>query len=261
VRLEYVQQGNPHGVPVIMLHGFTDSWRSFERVLPYLPDSLNAFAITQRGHGDSEHPEQGYEVRDFVADVAAFMDALGIGQAIVVGHSMGSIVAQRFALDYPDRALGLVLLGTFVSIVANPATAEFAAVVATLEDPIETEFARDFQVATVALPVPAVLIDTAVEESMKVPARVWRDAFAGMMQEDFAVELGNISAPTLVIYGDQDAFCLRSDQDAIVAGYPDAELLVYQGYGHAMHWEDPARVAADLVVFVRRLLSAQRRAA
>ena len=58
VRIEYVEQGNAEadGVPVIFLHGVTDSWRSFERVLPLLPPSIHAFALSQRGHGDSSRP-------------------------------------------------------------------------------------------------------------------------------------------------------------------------------------------------------------
>src|SRR5688572_17327432 len=64
VRLEYVEQGDPAGVPVICLHGSTDSWHSFEPVLPLLPASLHVFSLTQRGHGDSDRPESGYRLRD-----------------------------------------------------------------------------------------------------------------------------------------------------------------------------------------------------
>ena len=56
VTLPYVEQGDPDGVPVILLHGVTDSWRSFEPVLPHLPPSIRAFALTQRGHGDADRP-------------------------------------------------------------------------------------------------------------------------------------------------------------------------------------------------------------
>ena len=68
-------------------------------VLPHLPGSIHAFALTQRGHGDADRPGSGYRTRDFAADVAAFMDALGLGQAIVVGPSMGGTNAKRFGLD------------------------------------------------------------------------------------------------------------------------------------------------------------------
>ena len=107
-RLAYVEQGDTNGVPVILLHGYTDSWRSYERVLPHLPQSLRVLAVTQRGHGDSGKPDGEYESRVFARDVANFMDTLGIERAVIVGHSMGSTVAQRFAVEYPQRVRALV---------------------------------------------------------------------------------------------------------------------------------------------------------
>ncbi|MCD6027954.1 MAG: Biotin synthesis protein BioH, partial [Thermomicrobiales bacterium] len=89
VRLPYVEQGAPDGVLMLLLHGYTDSWRSWESVLPHLPAAIHAYAPTLRGHGDADRPPAGYGPRDFAADAAAFMDALGIGQAIIVGASMG----------------------------------------------------------------------------------------------------------------------------------------------------------------------------
>ena len=60
VTLPYVEQGDPAGVPVLLLHGYTDSWRSFEDTLAHLPDSIHAIALTQRGHGDADRPATGY---------------------------------------------------------------------------------------------------------------------------------------------------------------------------------------------------------
>jgi non-heme chloroperoxidase len=89
VKLTYVEQGDPKGIPVILLHGITDSLRSFENVLPHLPDSIHAFALSQRGHGDSDRPTTGYRPQDFAADLAAFVETLGLGPVVVAGHSMG----------------------------------------------------------------------------------------------------------------------------------------------------------------------------
>src|SRR5687767_10429305 len=65
VRLAYVEHGEPSGVPMLMLHGITDSWRSFEPVLPRLPASIHTFALSLRGHGDSDRPASGYQPDDF----------------------------------------------------------------------------------------------------------------------------------------------------------------------------------------------------
>src|SRR5687767_7666544 len=135
VTLPFVEQGDPAGVPVVLLHGGTDSWRSFQPVLPYLPSSIRAFALSRRGHGDASRPAAGYHPRDFAADVAAFLDSQGLESAVIAGHSMGSTIALRFALDYPERTRGLVPMGALVRYAANPVIAEFwETVVADLDD-------------------------------------------------------------------------------------------------------------------------------
>jgi non-heme chloroperoxidase len=251
ISLQYAERGNPMGLPVICLHGVTDSWRSFELLFAHLPGSLRAIALSQRGHGDSDRPKSGYRAKDFADDVAAFMNALDIERAVLVGHSMGTQAAQRFAIDYPERVLSLVLIGGFATMRGNGAVEKFwTSEVARLNDPIDPALARAFQESTLAQPIPPEFLDTAVAESLKVPARVWRAAFEGFLEDDLMPELRRIAAPTLIIWGDQDGFCSRATQDALIGTIPCATLAVYAGVGHATHWEDPRRVAADLVTFV-----------
>jgi pimeloyl-ACP methyl ester carboxylesterase len=239
---------------MLLLHGVTDSWRSFERVLPHLPASIHAFALTQRGHGDAERPATGYRTRDFAGDVAAFADALGLGRVVVVGHSMGSTNAQCFSIDYPARVLGLVLAGSFASYRDNPLVVElWETSVSRLADPIDPAFVREFQESTVGQPVPPEYLNMVVQESLKVPARVWRAAFEGFLEDAVAGQLGRITAPTLIAWGARDAFCRRADQDALLAVIAGSRLIAYENAGHALHWEEPRRFAADLVAFVESL--------
>ena len=94
LRLQYAEQGDAEGTPpLIMLHGIADSWRIFEPLLAELPKSIHAYALSQRGHGDSDRPANGYRTRDFVADLRLFMDALLIKKAILIGASSGGFVA------------------------------------------------------------------------------------------------------------------------------------------------------------------------
>ena len=108
----------------------------------------------------------------------------------------------------------------------------------------------EFQLSTIAKPVAPALVDMFVDESLKVPARVWRAALDGLLREDLPANWRRISAPTLLIWGTRDTVTLRRDQDALVKGIQGAELKVYEGTGHALHWEEPARVAADIAAFV-----------
>jgi non-heme chloroperoxidase len=256
--LPYVEHGDPAGVPLVLLHGYSDSWRSWELLLPELPDTLHAYALTQRGHGDADRPAAGYRPEDHAADVAAFMDAVGLDAAVIAGHSGGSYSAQRFALDHPERTLGLVLIGAFRAFHDNPDVLELGEAISELTDPVDPEFVRGFQESTVAQPIPAGFLETIVAESRKLPARVWKTYLRDILEADVPTESGTIDAPTLILWGDHDAFCPRSDQDALLEAIPGARLAVYHGTGHCPHWEQPQRTAADLVAIARRVDPATR---
>jgi pimeloyl-ACP methyl ester carboxylesterase len=235
----------------VLLHGYTDSWRSFERVLPYLPRTFRVFAVSQRGHGDSERPADGYRAEDFARDVAGFLDAVGVKSAVVVGHSMGARNAMRFAIDYPRRTRALVLVGAFVPARPNDGVRGLWEAVSKLTDPVDPAFAREFQQSTLAQPVPPEFLETVVAETLKVPARVWKTALAGFMAADFAGDMSRIAARTLVVWGAKDSFTPRADQDSIVSAIKGAKLLVYPAAGHGVHWEEPERFAKDLSAFIR----------
>jgi non-heme chloroperoxidase len=253
VRLPYLERGEPSGVPVLLLHGYTDSCHSFGPLLAELPASVHAFALTQRGHGDADRPATGYRPEDFAADAAAFMDAVGLEAAVIVGHSAGSYTAQRFAIDHPDRTLGLVLIGAFRSFGGNPGLEEFGQAVSELGDPVDAEFVREFQHSTVAQPVPPAFLERVIDESRKVPARVWKAALRGLLDAEPLTDAGAIAAPTLILWGDRDDLCTHSEQRAIAASIAGARLATYRGTGHAPHWEQPARVAADVAALTARL--------
>jgi non-heme chloroperoxidase len=256
LRLEYVERGNADGLPVIFLHGVTDSWGAFEGVLARLPDEFHAIALSQRGHGNSSRPAGGYRLADFAADVVRVLDALEIPRAVIVGHSMGSLVAQQFAISHPERTLGVVLMGSAPNVRECKVIQAYARdEVAGLTDPIDPAFAREFQVATIARPVAEGLIDACVLESLKVPARVWRDAFAGFIDIDFTDALRWLRVPVLVASGDRDGFFPLDHALRLHDLIPGSRLLVYEGGGHAFHWEDPDSFVRDLVGFLKSIRS------
>ena len=101
LRVHYAEQGNPTGEAIVFLHAYVDSWYSYSRVLPLLSPKYHAFAPDQRGHGDSDKPECCYTLDDFAADVDAFMEAVGVEEATLVGSSGGGFMVQRVAVRYP----------------------------------------------------------------------------------------------------------------------------------------------------------------
>ena len=259
VTLPYVEQGDLAAIPLVLLHAIGDSWRAFEPVLDHLPPSVHALAPSQRGHGDAGRPASGYHPRDFAADLLAFLDAIGLERAVIVGGSSGGLVGRRFAIDYPERTLGLVLLGSPASLRDKLLAMEmWETTVSKLTDPAD-EFVRAFVEATARTHrVPAAFLETVIQESLKVPAHVWKQTYLGLLQDDSEDELHRIAAPTLVLWGDQDSLLPRSDQERLAAAIPGSRLVVYEGSGHTFYWEEPARVARDLVAFLDGVIGSSR---
>jgi pimeloyl-ACP methyl ester carboxylesterase len=234
---------------VIFLHGLTDSWRAFELVLAELPGDVHAIAVTQRGHGDASRPTSGYRTRDFASDLLLFLDALGVQRAVLVAHSSHTFTVERCAIEHPERVTGLVLIGAPATLRGKPGVASLLETVSGLTDPIDAAFVREFARAACHRPVAPAFLEAMVEESLKVPAHVWREGFPGLLEDDFLGELHRIAAPTLLVWGDLDAIVPEQDQRTLMAAIPCATLRIYQGTGHTPQWEEPARFAADLAAF------------
>jgi non-heme chloroperoxidase len=120
-----------------------------------------------------------------------------------------------------------------------------------LEDPVDRVFVREAQAGTLAKAIPQDFFEVLVAEAMKVPARVWREAFEHLLNEDLVAELSKIEVPSLVVWGDRDGVVSRADQNSLVAEIKGSLLVVYAGAGHSPHWEEPERFASDLSAFIR----------
>jgi pimeloyl-ACP methyl ester carboxylesterase len=249
-RLHYAELGKADAPPILLLHGWPDSWFSWSRVLAHLPPRYRALAVDQRGFGDSDRPESGYAIDDLASDAVAFLDAMGIARAAVVGHSMGTLVARRVAQIRPDRVARLVLMGS-AWIANNAVIREARAGLRELPDPVPREFAHQFQASTVHAPVPPEFFERLVDESLKLPGRLWRAVLDGILAFEDTERLAGISAPTLLIWGEHDALFPRDDQLRLARVIPKARLTIYPDTGHSPNWERPAEVAADLDAFLQ----------
>jgi non-heme chloroperoxidase len=251
--LSYTARGDGLGAALVLLPGPTDSWRSYSPVLDRFSSSMQVVAVSQRGHGDSDKPPTGYRVEDFAGDVVPLLDCLGIEQAVVAGHSGSCLVARRVALDHPERVAGLVLEASPTTLSGDPNLRGFIErLVSTLRDPIDPTFARAVVADTSSDDLPPALLDELVGELLKVPARVWKETFAGLQTYNDMAELERVAVPTLLVWGDADRLVTRSMQDSLAERIRGAELRIYEGVGHTPRWEEPARFASDVTAFVER---------
>jgi non-heme chloroperoxidase len=249
-QVHYAEQGDPGGEPIVFVHPHADSWFSFSRVLWLLPARYHAYALDQRGHGDSERPACCYAIDDFAADVVAFLDGVGITRATLVGHSASGFIARRVAETHPDRVARLVLINCAVAL-PTQVRREMQAAVQTLQDPLPVAFARELHASVAYVPLPEPIFERLVAQSLKAPARVWQAGLEGLLGFDDAADLGRIVAPTLLLWGERDGMFSWEEQERLAAAIPGARLHVVPETGHSPHLERPEQVANVLDAFMR----------
>jgi pimeloyl-ACP methyl ester carboxylesterase len=248
--LDIGETGAPAGSPVILIPGLSDSWPSYLPLMAALPADLRAIALSLRGHGDSGKGAAGYAIADMARDVLAVMDALGLARAAVVGHSLGSVVAQGLAALAPARVSRLVLIGAFVDMAANAAVTElWEQAILPMTDPVDPDFVRDFQAGAVGPETPPDVIDRAVAESLKLAAEDWRSALGAARNADFGRAVAAFDRPVLILHGQRDAYCLAAEQTRL-ARRTGRRLISHPHWGHSPHWEQPEAVAAELARFL-----------
>ncbi len=248
-RHHYVTIGaaGPH---IVLLHGLTDSWRSFELLFAPLAGKFQLFALDQRGHGESERADS-YAIGDFADDAIAFIEALGVAPAHLVGHSLGSIVAQRVAQARPDLLASLILIGAAPSAGGHPGLLAMRGDLASFATHVPRDYASGFQASTAHRPIDAAQLDIFVDESMKLGLDAWRKTVEGLLGDTALAH--PINVPTLSIWGVRDAVFDAQAQQALAHQIPGLVAAHYEDVGHAPHWERPALAARDIERFILSL--------
>lgn len=252
VRLAYVEAGNPDGEPLLLLHGYTDTSRAWTLLLPHL-SNYRVLIPDQRGHGASSVPQCCYALADFAFDARQFLDAMGVRQAIVAGHSLGSMVAQRFAADYPDRVTRIALLGSTALVPLDRDHWLFKAV-----DSAEGRMDRDpaflaeWSPAASPTPVDATFTRFADAETARVAPIVWTSVMRELAGLPVARHAADVTAPVVILSASEDVFFDARHHRALLAAYPGAKGHVFQGLGHDFIKEKPALVGPLLARMLAR---------
>jgi non-heme chloroperoxidase len=248
-RHHYVSVG-VGGPRVVLLHGFTDSWRSFEPLFAALGAKFRLFAFDQRGHGASQACD-GYAMADFAEDAVAFIASVGGGPVHLVGHSLGAIVAQRVAERRPDLLASLILIGAAPSTGGHSGLQAMRGDLAGFAGAVPRDYVRGFQASTAHRTLAPAQLDIFVEESLKLSLDTWRGTVEGLLGD--AALAAPIAIPTLTIWGARDGVFDAEAQEALARKIPGRLAAHYDDVGHAPHWEAPERVAADIERFLLSL--------
>lgn len=261
--LAYLTMGDPAGTPVVLIHGYTDSARDWVPLIPYLSARLRLIVVDLRGHGRSGKPECCYTRFDFAYDIKLLLDALHIERADIVGHSLGSIVAQTFAEFWPERTERVVLISSSGGRRpgAAPQTPQFdyAAAIRQLKEPIDPDSQFMIEWWSSSTPVDPDFIRRQRRDAAAIPLRVWIAVLdEALSDSDLQRTLPRLKAPTLLIWGSDDPLMEQDVRSSLREALPQAEVKVFPGLGHNPFWEQPAQCAA---VINRFLTAASKEAA
>lgn len=251
--LEYVRR--PGGdQPVILIHGYADSWYSFKGIMDFLPQDFVVFAPSLSGHGRSSKPKRVYSIEGYAADVLDFMRLLGVERSAIVGHSMGTFVAQSIALSDPGSVSSLVLIGSAVTA-DNPVLRSVYNETLKFKDPVPSDFVWGFQGGTCVGPVdPSLSMEGIVSESSLLPAHVWSSALKGLIDyraADFdGRALRSLRTPTLVLGGRMDEIFDEATQKKLADVLPNSEIWLDAECGHSPNWEKPKQTATRIADFL-----------
>ena len=255
ITLGYVQLGDPHGVPVVLIHGYTDSDLDWAPLLPYLSKDFRLVVVDLRGHGESSKPECCYSRLDFAYDVKLLLDALGITRADIVGHSLGSMVAQTFAEYWPQRTGRVVLISSTGGPPpgARPRKPQFdyAAAIRRLHEPIDPDsaFMREWWASPE--PVDPQFLRRERRNAAAIPLQVWLAVLdQGLVDSDLQRTLPRLRAPTLLIWGSADPIMEPPVRRTLRRALPRAKVVIFPGLGHNPLWEDPRACAAVINQFL-----------
>ncbi|HEY0157800.1 MAG TPA: alpha/beta hydrolase [Thermoanaerobaculia bacterium] len=247
VTVHYDVAGPKDAPPLLLLHGLGDTKRSWSLVTPELAKTHRVYAIDQRGHGKSSSPVCCYAQADLAYDAVSFMDAMKIERAAVVGHSLGSFVAQHLAAQYPQRVSRVVLIGSGRTTAGTEIIEWLWEQVRGVETRVGSEFVDAWQ--SNPNPVDEEFLRHVKRETADVRPHVWKSIARALMADQSRL-LREIEAPVLIVWGDKDPGFLADNQAGLRNALRNAEFKAYPNMGHNPHWEIPARIAADLRAFL-----------
>ena len=238
------------GSPVVLLHGLFGSARNLGGLARALAVTHRVLSMDLRNHGDSPHTP-GMDYDTMAADVAETMDAAGLAEAAVLGHSMGGKVAMRLALSTPHRVRRLVVAD--IAPVAYPS--HFGGYARAMAS-VPPHLSRTAADALLAPDVPDPAIRSFLLHNFR-PGEGWRIGLPDIIDSLPRVETwddaaGHYTGPTLFVTGARSDYVLPEYRPAILHLFPAARFVAIKDASHWLHAEQPAAFNATVAAFLAR---------
>lgn len=244
--IAFVDSGGS-GPPLLLLHGYSDTGRSFSALEPFLA-GYRLIIPDLPGHGASAMGD-GMRVSDFAASIDRFLAFLGLSQPAVIGHSMGAMTAIELAARHRKDVSALVLLSASLTPDFG-SRSPLSCGIRALRDPIDPagRFLREWY--SCSRPVEPGFLSKMRVDAAAMPAAIWHGILEGFAETDLRRSAMRVTAPVLCIGGSADPLFDSPHRQALAQAFSSVRSITLDGYGHNPHWEDPQRVSALMVSFL-----------
>jgi pimeloyl-ACP methyl ester carboxylesterase len=240
------------GRPVILLHGWLGSSGLWLGTMEELGKQYRTYALDFWGFGESDKNRHAFSVQDFVAMVDLFMDELGIARAPLVGHSMGGTVSLMVAIQHPERAEKVVVVG---SPIAGSSLSFLLKLFG--RRPVAYVVHHNLWILRIGFRLLAPFYsndphwaDTMDRDMSRTTLESFLVSIASLRRTDLRPELSQVHVPALGMYGDRDIVVSPRQWQPMQQGIPHAQIERFKSAGHFIMLDDPQRFNATLISFL-----------
>jgi pimeloyl-ACP methyl ester carboxylesterase len=249
VKLFYNLRGS--GDPIVLIHGAFDSHRWWDPIRDQLSQKYMIVTIDVRGHGESTKLKKPASVARFSEDLHYVIEELDINNPVLVGHSMGGMIALQYTLDHPTNVKAQVLIATTpyvgkISIRRQLPYYLSKVKLVNFETIHEDRLRKTFHPST-----PQATIEFAVKEEMK-HVKDYMKIIKSIEHFDVTSQLERINQPSLILVGDKESVLPERSQ-LLHAKIPNSRLKIMEGHDHNLIIDIPKRIVEEIIEFLNEI--------
>lgn len=248
INLRYIDSG-AGDPPVVFIHGWTCNLATFRDQIPFFAKNHRVIAFDQRGHGESDKPDQDYGIPGFVEDAVWLINELKLDKPVLIGHSMGGTIALNLVHSHPDMASAAILIDSPILPLDGPAKGMVEQLYAGLNSPAYAGVAEGFgRMAFFNTKTDAALVEELIGVIKSAPQRLMHTALVSTLSDE-SKPAGPLPVPSLFIRAEEPQL---ATEEGLRERYPGMGVVTVPA-AHFVQMEQPAATNNIIKDFLDKL--------